>query len=93
MSASPVCIIRLASGSKLGNSSVINGAEGNDLYTDKFPLPKSLSFIIDQILKTCDLYTVAPSDVSFTDKTTWLNPTATMADNPNINYELVYGRD
>lgn len=89
-----VCIIRLASGiGSIGNSSVINGAAGNDLYTDKFPLPKSLGFIIDAILKTCDLYTVAPSDVTFTDKTTWLNPTATMADNPNINYELVHGRE
>lgn len=88
-----VCIIRLASSGKLGNASVINGTEGNNLYTDKFPLPKSLSFIIDAILKTCDLYTVAPSDVSFTDKTTWLNPTATMADNPNINHDLNYGRE
>ena len=89
-----VCIIRLASGiGSIGNSSVINGTEGNDLYTDKFPLPKSLGFIIDAILKTCDLYTVAPSDVTFTDKTSWLNPTATMADNPNLNHDLNYGRE
>ena len=88
-----VCIIRLASGGELGNSSVINGMADNKLYTDKFPLPKNLGWVIDIFLKSCDLYTVAPSDVSFTDKTTWLNPTATMADNPNINHELVYGRE
>lgn len=88
-----VCIIRLANGGSLGNASVINGAEGNKLYTDKFPLPQSLSWIIDAILKTCDLYTVAPTDVTFTDKASWLNPNATMADNPNLNHDLNYGRE
>ena len=87
-----VCIIRLASGGKLGNASKVNGAEANTLYTDKFPLP-NLGPIIDAILRTCDLYTVAPSDVTFTDKTSWLNPTATMADNPNLNHDLNYGRE
>ena len=87
-----VCIIRLASGGKLGNASKVNGVEANNLYTDKFPLPK-LGPIIDAILRTCDLFTVAPSDVTFTDKTSWLNPTATMADNPNLNHDLNYGRE
>ena len=84
-----LAMIRLSSGDVDPNASTINGYEELGLM---MPTEDILPGLAYSIIKNCDLYALDPENADL-ESNTWINPLATMANNPNINDELVYGRD
>ena len=82
-----VCIIRISSGGQ-ANESTVNGIDAQNLMMDTFPLPK----VANGILKSCHVITTQQNAVHW-DSNGCDNPTSQIADNPNLNYELVHGRE
>mgnify|MGYP001548030937 CR=1 FL=1 len=82
-----VCIIRISSGGQ-ANESTVNGIDAQNLMMDTFPLPD----VASTILKSCHVITTQQNAVNW-DSNGCDNPTSQIADNPNLNYELVHGRE
>ena len=82
-----VCIIRISSGGQ-ANESTVNGMDAQNLMMDTFPLPS----VADLFLKSCHVITTQQNAVHW-DSNGCDNPTSQIADNPNLNYELVHGRE
>ena len=74
-------IVVLATGDLKANNSKVNGAEGVGLVKKSFPLPG----IAATIAHTCILYGIDPNNIT-------IEPTETLKDNKNLQYELIYGR-
>ena len=75
-------IVVLATGDLSENKSTVNGAEGVGLVEKKFPLPPAAS----KIAHTCLLYGIDKNNIT-------IEPTATIASNENLAYELIHGRN
>lgn len=82
-----VCIIRISSGGQ-ANESTVNGIDAQNLMMDTFPLPD----VASTILKSCHVITTQQNAVHW-DSNGCDNPTSQIANNPNLNYELVHGRE
>ena len=84
-----VCIIILSSGGAPVNQGVVNGMETLHFEKKPFPIPSFASIFG---IPGCDVVTMDNSYVDW-DAVTAINPEASAANNSNLNYELVHGRE
>ena len=84
-----VCIIILSSGGAPVNQGVVNGMETLHFEKKPFPIPSFASIFG---IPGCDVVTMDNTYVDW-DAVTAINPEASAANNSNLNYELVHGRE